>query len=51
MPTVRVDGCRWKKLEEMAVKATVIKGKPVTVPEIIRGIIDEKLSKNERSND
>ena len=43
MPTLRLDDKRWRELEKKAVEITIKKQKPVTVPEILRALIDKDL--------
>lgn len=52
MPTLRLDDKRWVLLEEMAVEMTIKTKKPVSVPQIIRSIIDKEItgSKEIKSN-
>ncbi len=50
MPTLRIDNDRWAKLEAIAVKKTIEDRKLTTVPEIVRGIIDERLSREKKLN-
>lgn len=39
MPTIRLDDKAWEKFEEGCVELTIIRRKPVTVPEVVKYII------------
>jgi hypothetical protein len=41
MPTIRLDDETWEKFEEGCVELTIIRRKPVTVPEVAKYIISE----------
>ncbi len=43
MPTLRLDDVRWRELEKKAVDITIKKQKPVTVPEVLKALIDKEL--------
>lgn len=43
MPTLRLDDARWRELEKKAVDITIKKTRPVTVPEVIKALIDKSL--------
>ncbi|EIE1223072.1 hypothetical protein [Vibrio parahaemolyticus] len=43
MPTLRLDDKRWRELEKKAVEITIKKTKPVTVPEVLKALIDKEL--------
>lgn len=43
MPTLRLDDPRWRELEKKAVEITIKKKKPVTVPEVLKALIDKSL--------
>ncbi|EGR2117533.1 hypothetical protein D0C17_06300 [Vibrio cholerae] len=50
MPTLRLDDARWRELEKKAVDITIKKTKPVTVPEVLKALIDKEL-KNLKAED
>ncbi|EKO3715630.1 hypothetical protein P0F05_003337 [Vibrio metschnikovii] len=43
MPTVRIDDKRWRELEKKAVEITIKKTKPISVPEVLKSLIDKSL--------
>ena len=43
MPTLRLDDKRWRELEKKAVEITIKKTKPVSVPEVLKALIDKSL--------
>ncbi|WP_171757587.1 hypothetical protein [Vibrio sp. 03-59-1] len=43
MPTLRLDDNRWRELEKKAVEITIKKTKPVSVPEVLKALIDKSL--------
>lgn len=43
MPTVRIDDKRWRELEKKAVEITIKKQKPISVPQILKTLIDKEL--------
>ena len=47
MPTLRLDDKRWRELEKKAVEMTIKIQKPVTVPEILKALIDKDIRKIE----
>lgn len=43
MPTLRLDEKRWREIEKKAVDMTIKTQKPVTVPEVIKAVLDKCL--------
>lgn len=50
MPTLRLDDKRWRELEKKAVEITIKKTKPVTVPEVLKALIDKELKNLEEKD-